>query len=258
MRHKKILNIKTRIRKKRQLVIIEFDNPNEFVFLAPGNIKGSIGLEVYELELLIGSTMRIEFYKKGDKTFNGDVCKKDNIIVKDYFFELIKPVERLRVENAKQLLPFKKIKQIFYFNKFNKNSVGIKTIDEQVIFLSEKRFEAQSKLKKSEQHILVGSYIYPEFFKIGGTFPDGRPITLDNKFLRWINLRYADNNERMHEAFENGAGYFDGHEGYDPLSGYGDSYDQYGGPSDGYGGALDDDFINDALGGEVDAYWNID
>lgn len=34
-------------------------------------------------------------------------------------------------------------------------------------------------------------------------------------------------------------------------------YDEYGGPSDGYGGRLDDDFINDALGGQADAIWNI-
>ena len=36
------------------------------------------------------------------------------------------------------------------------------------------------------------------------------------------------------------------------------NYDEHGGPSDGYGGHLSDDFINDALGGEADAYWNLD
>lgn len=35
-------------------------------------------------------------------------------------------------------------------------------------------------------------------------------------------------------------------------------YEEYGGPSDGYGGRLDDDFINDVLDGDPDAYWNID
>lgn len=38
----------------------------------------------------------------------------------------------------------------------------------------------------------------------------------------------------------------------------GSDFDEYGGPSDGYGGRLDDDFINDALDGNPDAYWNID
>ena len=37
-----------------------------------------------------------------------------------------------------------------------------------------------------------------------------------------------------------------------------DNYSNYGGPSDGYGGRLDDEYIDDAFGGEADAYWNID
>jgi hypothetical protein len=36
------------------------------------------------------------------------------------------------------------------------------------------------------------------------------------------------------------------------------SYDEYGGPDDGYRGHIDDDFINDVLGGHPDAFWNID
>ena len=35
-------------------------------------------------------------------------------------------------------------------------------------------------------------------------------------------------------------------------------FDKYNGPSDGYGGALSDDFIDDALSGDPDAIWNID
>ncbi len=74
---------------------------------------------------MIGSTLRIDFYKKEEKLLDGKICDKDNLIVKEYFFELQKPLDRLRIENKKQLLPFKKITQIFYFNKFNKDSVGI-------------------------------------------------------------------------------------------------------------------------------------
>ena len=37
-----------------------------------------------------------------------------------------------------------------------------------------------------------------------------------------------------------------------------EKYVQYGGPSDGYGGSVNDDFINDALGGDPDAILNID
>lgn len=246
MRHKPIKNIKTRIRNKRQLVIIEFDYNNEFVFLTPNNIRQNTGLEVYELELLIGSTLRIDFYKKGEKMFNGGICDKENLIVKEYFFELVKPVELLREENKDRLLPYKKIKDIFYFHKFNKDNVGIKTEDDNVTFISLKRFEIQSKLTKDEQHILVGSYICPEYYKIGDTLPNGTKITADNKILRWINLRYSDNIEGMHESFENAIGYYDGNDYYD-------SYDD--GPG-AYGyNSWEEMAFEVAFEGDIDA-WN--
>ena len=37
-----------------------------------------------------------------------------------------------------------------------------------------------------------------------------------------------------------------------------DAFARYGGPPDGYGGRVDDDFIDDVLGGSPDAYWNLD
>lgn len=248
MRHKPIINIRTRIRKKRQLVIVEFDN-NECVFLSPNNIKQNTGLEVQELELLIGSTIRIDFFKKGDKMFNESVCEKDNLIVKEYFFELQKPIEKLRIENKHQLLPFKKIMQIFYFNKFGKDNVGIKTEDEYVTFISLKRFEFQSNLGKSEQHILVGSYIFPEFYKIGESFSNGTPITQNNKLLKWINLRYSNKIADMHENFERSIGYFNG-ESYSDESN--DGPGAYGYSS------WEEMTLHEAFEGDSGNYWNID
>lgn len=35
------------------------------------------------------------------------------------------------------------------------------------------------------------------------------------------------------------------------------NYERYGGPTDGFGGRIDDDFIDDVLGGIPDAIWNI-
>lgn len=248
MRHKHIKNIRTRIRKKRQLVIIEFDN-NECVFLSPNNIKQNTGLEIQELELLIGSTIRIEFFKKGERLINGPLCEKESLIVKEYYFELQKPVERLRVENADQILHFKKIKQIFYFHKFGKENVGIKTEDEKVTFISLKRFEIQSNLDKSEQHILVGSYILPEFYKTGESLPNGTPITQDNKLLKWINLRYSDKIEGMHENFENSIGYYNGEE-------YSDMSDD--GPG-AYGySSWEEMALHEAFEGDSSNYWNVD
>jgi hypothetical protein len=225
MRHKLIKNIKTRIRNKRQLVIIEFDYKNEFVFLTPNNIRQNTGLEVYELELLIGSKLRIDFYKKGEKMFNDRICNKENLIVKEYFLELEKPVEVLREDNKNRLVPYKRIKDIFYFYKFDKENVGIKTEDDKVTFITLKRFEIQSKLAKHEQHILVGSYICPEYHKIGDILSNGFKVSVENKILRWINLRYSDKIEGMHESTENAIGYFDGNEYYDS---YDDGLNAYG------------------------------
>ena len=244
MRHKLIKSIKTRIRKKRQFVIIEFDN-KEFVFLAASNIKQNTGLEVFELELLIGSKLRIDFYIKGEQMFNGKVCEKENVLVKEYFFELQKPVDSLRIENKNQLLPFKKIKQIFYFNKFNKESVGIKTENDNVTFISLKRFEIQSNLDRSEQHILGSSYIYPEYYKVGEKLSNGKDVTENNKLLKWINLRYSDNIERMHQNFENSMVYFDGAEYYDSSD---DGPGAYGYSS------WDDMAFNEAFDGDVDSW----
>ncbi|MCA0235862.1 MAG: hypothetical protein LCH81_05730 [Bacteroidetes bacterium] len=248
MRHKSIKNIKTRIRNKKQLVIVEFEN-NEFVFLSPNNISQNTGLEIFELELLIGSTLRIEFYKKGDKMFNGSICDKDNLIVKEYFFELKKEVERLRIEDKNQILGFRKIKKIFYFYKFGKDNVGIQTEDDSVTFISLKRFEIQSSLNKSEQHILTGSYIFPEFYMIGETLHNGTPVTQDNKILKWINLRYSDKIENMHQNFENSIGYYNGKE-------YSNTSDD--GPG-AYGyDSWEEMTLHEALDGDSSNYWNID
>lgn len=248
MRHKPIRNIKTRIRNKRQLVIIEFDN-KEFVFIAPNNIRQNTSLEVFELELLVGSTLRIDFYKSGELMFNGQNCNKDNVLIKEYFFELQKPVNRLRIENASQLLPFRKIKDIFYYHKFNRENVGIKTDDDSVTFLSLKRFEIQSKLDKSEQHILIGSYIFPEFYKKGEMLPNGTVVNLDNKILRWINLRYSDKLQVMHENFENSIGFYDGEDYYDN---YDDGPGAYGYSS------WEEMTLYEAFEGDPSNYWNID
>ncbi len=247
MRHKPIRNIKTRIRKKRQLVIVEFDN-NEFVFISANNIKQNTTLEVNEIELLIGSTLRIDFYKKGEQMFNGKICEKDNLIVKEYFFELSKTVDRLRNENKNQLLPYKRITKIFYFHKFNRENAGIETEDGKVTFLPLKRFEIHSKLEKSEQHILVGSFIMPEYYKKGETFSDGTIVKNDN-VLKWINLRYSDNIEGMHENFENNVGYYDGEDYYD---GSDDGPGAYGYSS------WDEMTLYEAFEGDPSNYWNID
>lgn len=244
MRHKLITNVRTRLRGKRQLVIVVFEN-NDFVFLSAGSIKSNTSLEVNELELLIGSRLRITYYKNGEQTTIGTICTKDNLLVKEFFFELQKPVEKLRIENRSQLLPFQKIRKIFYFFKFERDNVGIETEDGNVTFITLKRFESQSHIEQSEQHILVGSYIFPEYYKIGDKLSDG-DIIRTNKVLKQLNLRYSSRVENMHENFENRITYYDGHNYYSSNDNGPEVY--------GYN-SWEEMAFNEAFEGNIDA-WN--
>lgn len=153
--HKIIKNIKTILQNKKQLVIIEFGDNNQFVFLTPNNIRQNTDISL-------------------------------------------------------------------------------------------KRFEIQSNLIKDEQHILIGSFICPEYYKKGESLPDGTKVLTDDKILKWINLGYSENIEKMHESFENSIGYCDGND-------YSDSYDD--GPG-AYGcSSWEEMAFAFAFDGDIDA-WN--
>ena len=242
--YKLIANIRTRLRNKRQLVIIEFKD-NEVVFISPNQIKQNTTLEVNEIELLIGSSMRMDFYEKGEEMFNGKICDKENLVLKEYFFHLEKPVDKLRAENKERLLPYEKIVKIFRFFKFNRENAGIETESGRIIYMPQKRLDTQSKLDKSEQHILVGSYIMPEYFQPGETFMDGT-IVQKTTVLKCLNLRFSDNIDGMHESFESDVSSNYG-------TNYGTSFVKYGG----YNG-YSDDAIDDAFEGDPSNTWNVD
>jgi hypothetical protein len=192
MEYKQIRRIKTIIKNKRQLAVLGFDN-GEFVFLIPTSVVQKTGLEIFEFELLIGSSIKIDFYKKGEMMFKG-ICQKDDLFVKMSSFKLQKPVEQLRVENRDNLLPFKRITGLFYYHKFNRDNVGIKTDDGNVTLISLKRFEIQSNLERDEQYLLEGSYMCPEYYKIGDILSNGSVANTD-KVLKWLNIRYSSKDD---------------------------------------------------------------
>ncbi len=113
-----------------------------------------------------------------------------------------KPVDKLRIENKPRLLPYEKIIKIFRFVKFNRENVGIEIEDGRIIYIPQKRLDIQSSLEKSEQHILIGSYIMPEYYEPGDEFLDGT-IVQKSGVLKWINLRFLDKTEGMHENVGN-------------------------------------------------------
>ena len=95
----------------------------------------------------------------------------------------------------------------------------------------------------------------PDFTQIRFLFSKEAIELNEQKYQRYLErlsrLRYADGHNLQD--------YFLAYETYgDYKRGDDDNYSNYGGPSDGHGGRLDDNFIDDALGGEAEAYWNID
>lgn len=138
-----------------------------------------------------------------------------------------------------------------------------------VFSLSEIIFKKITGLEVCEHDLIIGSYLTVETWNEGDVFiglngkkivvkksgvilknPEIRTapdfISAKNSFLR---LTSSQQRKSINVSGPN-----------DPLHYWSNSngYYQYGGPPDGYGGFVSDDFINDALGGEPDAIWNID
>ncbi|MBL85962.1 MAG: hypothetical protein CMO82_04805 [Winogradskyella sp.] len=258
MRHKKIKRVFARIKKGRQLVGIEVENHNYTIFLSGSNVKQNTGLNINEIEMLEGSLIRPDFYKKGEKMFNEKICEKDNLLIRDFWITLVpNNIEKFKAINQTKKIDFKQIKQVFTFTRNGRVNCGIKTLDDEVVFVTKKRLEGLTSLDESEFHILENSYINPIYYKNGEIMAGGKKCYSDNSIIKELNLRFSGNVEQMHQNFEeNEPNFYYSHSNNSNYSS--NSYAEYGGPSDGYGGHIDDDFINDVLGGHPDAYWNID
>ena len=255
MEHKKITEVFVRIVKGRQIVGFKVENHKYTIFLTGSNIKQNTNLNINEVDMLVGSLIRTDFYKKGEKMFSGKICDKDNLLIRDFWITLVPDnLNKFRKLNRHKKLNFKKISQIFTFSRNGRINCGIKTLDEEVTFVTKRRLERLTNLDETEFHILENSYINPVYYKSGEIMANGEKCYSNNKLIKELNLRFSGNVEQMHQNFEENKP-----KSYHSKSNHSnDSYDKYGGPSDGYGGNIDDDFINDVLGGHPDAYWNID
>ena len=255
--NKKISRVFARIIKGKQLVGFEIENQKYTIFLSGSNVKQNTHLEINEIEMLEGSLIRPDFYAKGEKMINGKICKKSNFLIRDFWITLVpNNLEYFREINEHKKLDFKIIKQIFTFSRNGKINCGVKTLDEEVVFVTKKRLEGLTDLNESEFHILEDSYINPLFYKKGEIMAGGKKCYSDNSITKELNLRFSGNVMQMHQNFEeNEPNFYYSNSNNSKNS---SSYDEYGGPDDGYGGHIDDDFINDVLGGHPDAFWNID
>lgn len=138
-----------------------------------------------------------------------------------------------------------------------------------VFSLSEIIFKEITGLEVCEHDLIIGSYLTVETWNEGDVFMgyNGKKIvarksgvilknpeirtapdfmSAKSSFLRSINSRHRNS---RYKSGTNDAFYYRNNS---------DAYAQYGGPPDGYGGFISDNFINDALGGEPDAIWNLD
>lgn len=217
MRHKNIVDVFTIIYKGRQRVGFKIEGIEKFIYLSPSSIKQCTNVDINEVEILIGSKMRPEFYKKDEKMFTGEVYQEGRPIIKDFWIDCQGTIEEMRNLNTDKLKPFKVIKEVFHFHKFGKENVGFRTNDDKTIFTSANRVLGLTSLNLNEIHILEGSYISPDYYKEGEDINDGlgkepKLCYKSGVLLKSLNLRFFGKIQEMHERFENsGPTYATGH-----------------------------------------------
>ena len=207
MNSKTIIDIFTLIYKGNQRVGIKVEGMEKYIYLTASNIKHNTNIEITEVEILIGSKIKPEFYKKGEIMFNGQIFKGDYPIVKDFWIECSDTIERMKENNASKLKPFRKINKAFSYNKYGKDTICFKTENNEAIFIFADRVTKLASLDLSEIHILEGSYISPEYFREGENIYEGMNrepeyCRKSNVLLKNLNLRLSGSVEEMHENFE--------------------------------------------------------
>lgn len=254
-RHKKIINVFPRIKKGRQLVGFEVENYPYLIYLTAKQIKANTQLEITEIDMLIGSFIRPEFYQIGEQQFNGEITHEANKLIKEFWITLnANNLEEFKLKNKHNYKVLEIIEETFTFYRKSVKNVGIKTNKGNTYFITSKRLTALTNLQPSEFNILESSFVNPEFYVNGEVMAGGNICMGNNKIIKALNLRFIGDFNEMNENYSHY--YYSSRKLSSKNSYY--SYDEYNGPSDGYGGNLDDDFINDVLDGHAEAYWNID
>lgn len=248
MRHKRILDVFAIIYKGKQRVGFKVEGMDKCIFLSPDNVKQCTNVELTEVEILTGSTLRPEIYKVGEEMFNGKIYKGNHPIIKDFWIECSDSIENMRKQNADKLKDFKKIEKVFTFNRNGKDRIGFDVGEEKAVFASANSVTSLTQLDLNEIHILEGSFIAPEYYKEGDVLFDGEICRKSNVLLKDLNLRLYGKVEDMQERYEN----------TEPSYSTG-SYDLYNYYDDGYDSS---NWLADAAGSNDPetmsvAYWNM-
>ena len=84
---------------RRGKQLVGFDTGEEkATFIARGSLTSATGMEG-EFHILEGSYIAPEYYQKGDELWNGDICKKSDVLLKDLNLRIDGSLEQL-LENA--------------------------------------------------------------------------------------------------------------------------------------------------------------
>lgn len=258
-----IIKIETYIQDKTQGVIFYLKDYDDIVAVNYASILKLWNIPVTEIELLIDSFLEPVYAKVDNSLSKAETEKNIDTKIIAWRLKLNGTLEEISERNKNLLLNFQILYDTYVFERKNKNVVRLRFTNENICFYYLDDLKKISGLKQEEFYKLRGAFLSPVFFKAGecsdytGRFSE---IKENNKIVKNLNLRFNQSIENNYEI--NGIQQLKNskksQDNYNDNARFKRSYDQYGGPSDGYGGHIDDDFINDALGGEPDAIWNLD
>lgn len=208
MSYKTITKVFTIIYKGRQQVGFQLEGIEKAIYLSPLNVVQETKIKITEVELLVGSKLRPEFYQSGELMLNGKVYTNGSPVIKNFRIKCSDTVENMRVANSSKLLKFKEILKVFHFNRNNIDTIGFEVGNGRSVFIQAKRILNQTSLSLNEIHILEGSFISPEYFVEGENINEelDLPPQICRKsgvILKNLNLRFWGKNNEMHERFEN-------------------------------------------------------
>lgn len=253
-RYSIITDVYVRFYNKRQLIVLNRQNGKP-VFLSYNQVKQSTGLYIDQIELLVGSSIRVNYYEYGDIMYNGRECNSEQSIVKDFWITLADTIENLKIKNSTFLRCFDKIVRIDIKSINGISKAIILTDKGKKIWTNSKYLSKYTTLDIEEIRILEGSLIWVIFYNVGEILRNGTKVTTADKIEKEYQIRFIYEYEKMYKNFEYTNKLQEDSTGDVFVK---NKYGEYDGPSDGYGGYLDDDFINDVLDGNVDAYWGLD
>jgi hypothetical protein len=283
---KKIRGVSTSIANKVQMVILHFEKDTYTVSMPFSAIlKIFPDCSITSVECLVGLQFNELIFRKGEKMPDGtflDIpfCKKYKIDP----MSGLKPTNYL--ENIGLYRSFLQIEKVEFFPKKNQQKAYYKIfIENGARFIPEFLFSRLTGLSVGEFHLLEGSFITTETWNEGEYIlsDETEPVLvkksgliLKNPLIRtspdyltsyndYLKLKASILLLRKYTRHRKGANDDDMYlQDIDPIVGEftndidDDKYWQYGGPLDGYGNAMDDNYINDVFGGEPGASSNIE